>query len=94
MFIEAPDRHKKPRSSDCSSFLAFLITASCKLGPDFKIPGQAVDQMKESWQFPGARLPDTWWRLFRDAELNACGARWPRTPSSGAAKVVSIWSVH
>lgn len=50
---------------------AMLLLASCKLGSDFKSPGTTGgSHWKEGQALSGARLPDAWWRLFNDRELN------------------------
>jgi multidrug efflux system outer membrane protein len=52
-------------------FPAALFLGSCMLGPDFKLPGStAGSKWKEGQAKPGTRLPDNWWRLFNDGELN------------------------
>ncbi len=57
-----------------SRFLLFptlLCLGSCTLGPDFQLPGTAGGtQWKESKSTAPTRLPDAWWRLFNDRELN------------------------
>ena len=48
-----------------------FVLASCKLGPDFQVPGiSGGTKWKEGAATPAARLPDNWWRLFNDSELN------------------------
>ena len=50
---------------------AAFVLASCKLGPDFQLPGATGGtKWKEGAATPAARLPDNWWRLFGDSELN------------------------
>ncbi len=50
---------------------AAAILGSCTLGPDFKVPGATGgSKWKETAAVSGARLPDRWWRLFDDSELN------------------------
>ncbi len=50
---------------------AAILLASCTLGPDFQLPSLGGrDHWKETTPSPGARLPDAWWRLFNDAQLN------------------------
>lgn len=50
---------------------AALALGSCTLGPDFKLPGQSGGtKWKESAGTAGTRLPDDWWGLFNDRELN------------------------
>nr|MCU0750592.1 hypothetical protein [Akkermansiaceae bacterium] len=52
-------------------FPAVVILSSCTLGPDFQLPGTGGgDKWKETMPVAGARLPDQWWRLFNDRELN------------------------
>ena len=57
-----------------SRFLLFptlLCLGSCTLGPDFQLPGTTGGtQWKESKSTAPTRLPDAWWRLFNDRELN------------------------
>lgn len=51
--------------------LPVLITGSCTVGPDFKIPiFNADNSWKQAEAKSNARFPDTWWRLYKDAELN------------------------
>ena len=51
-------------------FPAALLLGSCKLGPDFQLPGATGGtHWKESKSTAPTRLPDTWWRLFNDREL-------------------------
>lgn len=58
------------------SLLPYLVTAplflaACTVGPDFAVPGFAAGgTWKQSTSTQGSALPDEWWRLFRDAELN------------------------
>ena len=48
-----------------------FVLASCTLGPDFQVPGiSGGTKWKEGAATPAARLPDHWWRLFNDSELN------------------------
>lgn len=48
-----------------------LLLVSCTLGPDFQLPNfSGGDKWKETRAVAGARLPDSWWRLFNDRELN------------------------
>ncbi len=50
---------------------ATFALASCMLGPDFQLPGASGgSKWKESQVVSNARLPDQWWRLFKDSELN------------------------
>ena len=52
-------------------FPAALFLGSCTLGPDFKIPGASGgSKWKETQAVSGSQLPDHWWRLFNDRELN------------------------
>jgi len=52
-------------------FPAILFLASCKLGPNFQLPGATGgDKWKEGKATAQAHLPDAWWRLFGDSELN------------------------
>jgi outer membrane protein, multidrug efflux system len=53
-------------------FAAAMLLSSCKLvGPDFQTPGATGGaKWKETQAVRGARLPDQWWRLFNDSELN------------------------
>ncbi len=51
--------------------LASFGVASCKLGPDFQLPGASGgSKWKEGSATAANRLPDNWWRLFNDSELN------------------------
>ena len=55
---------------------AALGLASCKLGPDFQLPGASGgSKWKEGTVAAANRLPDSWWRLFNDNELNRIVAR-------------------
>jgi len=50
---------------------AALLLASCKLGPNFQRPdASGGGKWKEGKATADARLPNTWWRLFGDSELN------------------------
>ncbi len=50
---------------------AAVLLGSCTLGPDFALPGlSGGSKWKETSATPGSRLPDQWWRLFNDRELN------------------------
>jgi multidrug efflux system outer membrane protein len=50
---------------------AVLLLGGCTLGPDFQLPGATGgSKWKESQATAGARLPDDWWRLFNDRDLN------------------------
>ncbi len=54
------------------SIPAVILLGSCTLGPDFETPATTAGGLKwkEGAATPAARLPDDWWRLFNDAELN------------------------
>lgn len=48
-----------------------VALSSCMLGPNFQLPGATGGtKWKEGQTTPGSRLPDNWWRLFNDRELN------------------------
>ena len=48
-----------------------LLLPSCKLGPDFQLPGASGgSKWKEASASQPTHLPDDWWRLFQDRELN------------------------
>ncbi len=50
---------------------AALLLGSCMLGPDFKLPDDKAGlKWKASDSVAGTRLPDNWWKLFSDPELN------------------------
>lgn len=50
---------------------AALLVTSCKLGPDFQLPvASGGSKWKEGKAVSNTRLPDQWWRLFNDRELN------------------------
>jgi outer membrane protein, multidrug efflux system len=50
---------------------ASVFLTSCKLGPDFQLPGTGGGTTwKQSTSTSATRLPDQWWRLFNDRELN------------------------
>lgn len=50
---------------------AALVLVSCKLGPDFQLPeASGGPKWKEGSATQANRLPDDWWRLFNDKELN------------------------
>jgi outer membrane protein, multidrug efflux system len=50
---------------------AALLLPSCMLGPDFLKPATTGGSgWKETRATAGARLPDNWWRLFSDRDLN------------------------
>lgn len=47
-----------------------LLSASCMLGPNFELPPvTGGDGWKEGAAVTQDRLPDTWWRLFKDPAL-------------------------
>ncbi len=56
------------------SFILFgviLTLSGCTLGPDFALPDASAGRTwKQSTSTRAASLPDTWWRLFEDSELN------------------------
>lgn len=55
---------------------ALLTTAGCMLGPDFHFPGATGgSRWKEGAASRHARVPDEWWKLFGDSELNRLVAR-------------------
>lgn len=57
-------------------FPTALLLGSCMLGPDFQLPDAAGGvKWKEGAATPASRLPDSWWRLFNDAELNRLVSR-------------------
>lgn len=48
-----------------------LALAGCTLGPDFQLPGFGAGTSWKEGNVDGSmRLPDNWWRLYQDAELN------------------------
>lgn len=48
-----------------------LTLSACKLGPNFQLPSlSGGSNWKEGQATPSTRLPDAWWRLFGDGELN------------------------
>ena len=50
---------------------ATLACVSCKLGPDFQLPkASGGSKWKQAATTPANRLPDDWWRLFNDSELD------------------------
>lgn len=49
---------------------AVLGLASCTLGPDFVKPDFDGGDWKENSATSKNRLPDDWWKLFNDADLN------------------------
>lgn len=52
-------------------FPVFLLLGSCKLGPDFQLPNESGGiKWKASKSTAGTHLPDNWWKLFNDPELN------------------------
>lgn len=51
--------------------ISALLLGSCTLGPDFQIPGlSGGTKWKEGKAHANAHLPDAWWRMFNDRELN------------------------
>lgn len=62
-----------------SRFLLFptvLLLGACTLGPDFLTPTTSGGvKWKEGATTPAAHLPDNWWRLFNDSELNRLVSR-------------------
>ena len=55
----------------CLPLIAVLVLGSCVLGPDFQRPGiGGSTKWKEGQAVAGSQLPDRWWRLFNDSELN------------------------
>ncbi len=57
--------------------ISFFILAavsglsSCRVGPDFLSPtGSGGTRWKQQVSISASHLPDAWWRLFEDAELN------------------------
>jgi len=51
--------------------LPVLMSGSCTVGPDFKVPlFNAGDKWKQNQSATPTALSDTWWRLYNDAELN------------------------
>jgi multidrug efflux system outer membrane protein len=58
------------------ALLAALISSGCTLGPDFvdaDLSGSG--DWKQRRAVAGARLPDDWWRLFNDRDLDRLVAR-------------------
>jgi multidrug efflux system outer membrane protein len=52
-------------------FPVFLLLGSCMLGPDFKLPDDSGGlKWKASKSTAETHLPDDWWKLFNDPELN------------------------
>lgn len=52
-------------------FPAAMFFGSCMLGPNFRLSGvTAGSKWKEGQATVGTLLPDNWWRLFNDGELN------------------------
>lgn len=50
---------------------ASLALASCQLGPDFKLPGfGGKPDWKETRATAGASVPDDWWKLYQDRDLD------------------------
>ena len=64
-----------------SAVFGFLLLAGCTVGPDYVRPQSAVTaSFKEikGWkqaQPLDGHLPDRWWEIFKDAELNALEAQ-------------------
>ncbi|GAA5119093.1 efflux transporter outer membrane subunit [Luteolibacter yonseiensis] len=55
---------------------ATFALASCQVGPDFQLPDlSGGTKWKEGGATPATRLPDDWWRLFNDRELNRLVSR-------------------
>ncbi len=49
---------------------AALLLGACTVGPDFQLPGMSGgSKWKQSQATAATRLPDHWWRLFKDSEL-------------------------
>ena len=47
---------------------AVFLLGSCMLGPDFKLPtASGGNGWKETADVAADRLPDDWWKLFRDS---------------------------
>lgn len=52
-------------------FPAALLLGACTVGPDFQLPGfSGGTKWKQGRGVSATRLPDAWWRLFNDSELN------------------------
>lgn len=52
-------------------FPAALLLGSCMLGPNFQVPDASGGiKWKESKSTAGTHLPDQWWTLFNDLELD------------------------
>jgi outer membrane protein, multidrug efflux system len=52
-------------------FPATLLLSSCMLGPNFQLPKlTGGSSWKEAQATSASQLPDQWWRLFNDTELN------------------------
>ena len=52
-------------------FPAALLLGSCMVGPNFQLPvASGGVKWKESKSTAGTHLPDRWWTLFNDRELN------------------------
>jgi outer membrane protein, multidrug efflux system len=50
---------------------ASLFLASCQLGPNFQLPSiKGTEKWKKATASDPTQLPDTWWILFQDADLN------------------------
>ena len=64
-----------------SAIFGFLLLAGCTVGPDYVRPTAAVsDGFKEIKGWKQAQplddyLPDRWWEIFKDAQLNALEAQ-------------------
>jgi len=53
------------------ALITCLAAAGCTLGPDFRHPGATGgSRWRESSASRSARMPDEWWKLFGDSELN------------------------
>jgi outer membrane protein, multidrug efflux system len=51
--------------------IAVIALSGCTLGPDFAVPDVSVGKTwKQNTAIKGAALPDAWWSLFNDSELN------------------------
>ena len=54
--------------------LPVLMSGSCTVGPDFKVPlfnaGEKWKQKQSATPTSPTALPDTWWQLYKDDELN------------------------
>jgi multidrug efflux system outer membrane protein len=59
------------KKSFTALLLPVLMSGSCTVGPDFKVPlFNAGEKWKQNQSTTPTALPDTWWRLYKDAELN------------------------